>query len=302
MRRARVTYSGAIHHVMNRGHGGEEIFEGIKNKVQFLDFLEDLSGRLKIRIIAYCIMNNHFHMILENTSGKLSEFMKRLNGLYGMYYRKESGGKGYVFQNRYHSTLIDTDAYLLHAIAYLLRNPVRAGIVKCAEDYKWSSIGAYYSDKGEGIVDAEFVNELFGTKSELISAIHTKGVYELPVRPTKYGEVLGGKAFLEEAIKKYDRRARPTDQSQGAQRSDDGYFDPIEKIIMEFEKKSGKKIEEIDTNTYEGKRQRAKFLVLLKDKSGLTYKEISKFDIFSGLNFDSLRSIYRNMRKRELKN
>jgi REP element-mobilizing transposase RayT len=62
---------------------------------QFLDFLEDASKKLKIRIFAYCIMDNHYHIVLENASGKMSECLKRLNGQYGMSYRKVTGGKGY---------------------------------------------------------------------------------------------------------------------------------------------------------------------------------------------------------------
>jgi len=71
-------------------------------------------------------MDNHYHLVLDNSSGKMSEYFKRLNGQYGMYYRKITGGKGYVFQGRFNSTLIEKDAYLLHSIAYLLRNPVRS--------------------------------------------------------------------------------------------------------------------------------------------------------------------------------
>jgi len=124
---------------MNRGHNGEEIFYGNKYKSRFLDFLEDASKKMKIRMFTDCIMDNHYHLVFENTNGKMSECLKRSNGRYGMYYRKASlGGKGYVFQGRFNSTLIDKDAYMLHSIVYLLRNPVRAGILRNAEDYIWS--------------------------------------------------------------------------------------------------------------------------------------------------------------------
>jgi hypothetical protein len=216
-----------------------------------------------------------------------------------MYYRKVIGGKGYVFQGRFNSTLIDKDAYLLQSIAYLLRNPVRAGMVRNAEDYIWSSIKAYYSNSGNDIVDSEFVDELFGTKDELMVAIQTWGVREPPVTLTQYGEVLGSEDFLQSALKKYDRRKRPTHQGKGMQRKQDRYFDPVEKVITEFERIKGIKIEEIDISNYEGKRQRAALLVLLKDKAGLTYKQISEIEIFEYLNVNSLRSIYQNAIKRE---
>jgi REP element-mobilizing transposase RayT len=194
---------------MNRGHEGTDIFYGNKNKSQFLDYLADATTKMKIKIFAYCVMDTHYHLVLENSNGKMSEFMKRLNGQYGSYYRMVSGGKGYVFQDRFKSTLIEKDAYLLQSIAYLLRNPLRAGIVRNVEDYIWSSIKAYYSDNTDStndIVDAEFVNDLFGTREELMVAIETIGIREPPVILTKYGEVLGNDEFLKAALKKYDRR------------------------------------------------------------------------------------------------
>lgn len=135
-------------YAMNRGHEGTDIFYGNKNKSQFLDYLADAKTKMKIKIFAYCVMDTHYHLVLENSNGKMSEFMKRLNGQYGSYYRMVSGGKGYVFQDRFKSTLIEKDAYLLQSIAYLLRNPLRAGIVRNVEDYIWSSIKTYYSDNG----------------------------------------------------------------------------------------------------------------------------------------------------------
>ena len=99
MRRARVVYDGSYHHVMNRGLEGRSIFLGDKSKSFFLNLLKEKSKKLKIRLLGYCVMDNHYHLILQNSSAKLSEFMKQLNGHYGMIYRKKEGEKGYVFQD-----------------------------------------------------------------------------------------------------------------------------------------------------------------------------------------------------------
>jgi hypothetical protein len=133
-----------------------------------------------------------------------------------------------------------------------------------------------------------------------MAAIHTSGARQLPVKITRYGEFLGSEDFFKSALKKFDRRTRPTDQSIGTQRKDDFYFDPVEKVIWEFEKIKGLKMEEIDITTLEGKRQRGELLVLLKDKGGLTYKEIREIDIFGDLRFNSLRGIYRNMKSKSI--
>jgi hypothetical protein len=98
----------------------------------------------------------------------MSDFLKLLNGQYGMYYRKMEGGKGYVFQSRFKSTIIEDDGYLIKSIEYLLQNPIRAGIVYRAENYTWSSIKYYFSNQESEIIDAEYVNQLFGTKECLL--------------------------------------------------------------------------------------------------------------------------------------
>jgi putative transposase len=106
MRRERLTYPGAFHHVMNRGIKGEYIFPGDKDKEILLEHLSKRAAILGIRIIGYCLMNNHYHLLLENISGRMSGLLKQVNGAYGIYYRRKHGGKGYVFQNRFSHTMI----------------------------------------------------------------------------------------------------------------------------------------------------------------------------------------------------
>jgi len=243
-------------------------------------------------------MDNHYHLVLENTSGRLSDFQKLLNGQYGMYYRKMEGGKGYVFQDRFESTLIENDSYLIQSILYLLLNPVRAGLSQLAEEYIWSSFKYYYSESEVGIVDAEFVNELFGSKHEFLSSLHSPLKKELPVVITKYGEMMCEDGFLERALKKFDRRKKPTSQSKGTQRKDEQYFEPVEKILNEFERKNHINIDNVDTRTTAGKRLRGELLVYLREGAGLKYKEIGVLDIFSDLSIISLRTMYKNYRSR----
>jgi REP element-mobilizing transposase RayT len=151
MRRARITYPGAFHHVMNRGIEGKDIFSDDTDKDIFLRILKEKSKKLRIRLLVYCIMNNHYHLVLQNSSGMLSDFMRELNGEYGMVYRKRKGGRGYVFQSRYKSTIIQEGAYLKMVIIYVSLNPVRAGKVLNPYEYEWSSIREYFVDENSGI-------------------------------------------------------------------------------------------------------------------------------------------------------
>ena len=115
-------------------------------------------------------------------------------------------------------------------------------------------------------------------------------------RLTKYGELMGGDGFLESALKKFERRKRPTSQSRGVRRKDEQYFEPVEKVIWEFERGKRLNIDEVDTGTLDGKRVRAELLVHLKERAGLKYREIAEFDIFGDLGLSGLRAIYKNYR------
>ena len=211
MRRARITYQGAYHHVMNRGYEGKPIFKNVTEKEFFLELLKIYSEKLRIRIFSYCIMDNHYHLILENSSGRMSDFLKQLNGNYGSYYRKEHGGKGYVFQDRYKSILIQDDSYLILAIAYVLNNPVRAGITNNFSDYEWSSASSIFNknkkeQKGDPVIDVSYLEELFETEKNYSGAVRGFGDEILPVIGTKVGKIIGGEEFISEAMKRYDRR------------------------------------------------------------------------------------------------
>jgi REP element-mobilizing transposase RayT len=298
MRRVRITYPGAYHHVMNRGYDGNAIFADSVTKSHFLAYLENGVKEKKMRIFAYCIMDNHYHMVLENSTGKMSDFMKLLNGNFGMYYRRRFGGQGYVFQSRFKSTIIEDDSYLIQSIIYTLQNPVRAGLVSRANHYIWSSAHCYFSHELSPLVDTRYINELFGSKDGLFDTCDSMGRKELCIIKSEYGEVLGSSDFINNALDKYDRRQRPTEQSIGSQRRDELYYAPVEQIIQEFQSRNGIDLYAIDTRSREGQRLRGELLVKLKEGAGLTYKEIAGIEIFKNLKFSTLRSMYRNKKSR----
>jgi putative transposase len=296
MKRVRLTYEGAYHHAVARGINGEDIFNTDQHKAQFLNYLEESSKKFKIRILAYCIMSNHYHLILENTTGMMSDFFRHLNGQYGRYYRKIGSSSGYVFQSRFKSTLIQDDSYLKMAIGYVLLNPVRAGMVSNFAQYIWSSAREYFSGDMSSVVDNHFVIELFGSKEGFIDFLDTEFLAELPILQTRYGELLGRSDFLETAVSRFDRRERCF--GDGMKRIDDRYFEPVDKVIWEFERAHGVKIEDLDITSYAGKRQRGELLVRLKDLAGLRYSEINKIFPFDNLQLVSFPKLYRDAKHR----
>ena len=264
-------------------------------KRAFIDILAETSRKLKIKIIAYCVMDNHYHLVVENSSGRLSEFFKHLNGRFGIHYRKKKGGKGYVFQSRFKSEIIQDESYLIAVIAYVLMNPVRAGLTTDFMTYPWSSAQSYY--QGEfPVTDREYLQGLFGSKRNFVSQVQGLGDRELPLLRTDVGEVIGSEDFAEKALEQFERRSG--EEGRERKRTDDRYFDPLEKVIQEFERMKGINIDEIDIVKYAGKRLRGELLVYLKDNGGLTYEEIAEMSVFSDIQMVSLGKLYQDALRR----
>lgn len=297
MRRARVTYQGAYHHGMNRGHEGKAIFAKTKEKETFLNLLKEISQTNRIRIFAYCLMNNHYHLALENSSGKMSDFFKQLNGQYATWYRQKSKGRGYVFQDRYKSFLIQDDSYLLAVIGYLLTNPVRANLVKNFLDYPWSSAGLYFKQKSHEWIDTHFIEELYGSFADFCQQINLTINRELPIVNTRVGRIIGNEEFSDKALQKFNRRRSQAKVSE-SKRKDDFHFDSVEKVFREFKNIHQVDADKLDTSTHEGKRLRGSFLVYLKDNAGLKYNEIITFPIFSEVKLHSLGKLYKDAKIR----
>ena len=297
MRHPRITYKGAFHHVMNRGINAENIFESSHSKKYFLDLVKEKSKILKIEILAYCILDNHYHLILQNFSGEMSEFLKRINSQYGYYYRKKIGGYGYVFQGRYKSTLIQKETYLKMSILYLYLNPVRAGIVANPFKYPWSSIKDLYStQKDNKHTNHKFVEELFGSRTNLINSLNNWMNKELPINKTRFGNFLGDNKLIPKSTNLYDRRKK--DKTNYKKRIFDQYFKDATQIISEFEVEKGIMLDEIDFVSLEGKRLRGELLIRLKDEGGLKYWEISAYPWYASLKYHSLGQLYKRAKER----
>ena len=250
-----------------------------------------------MNILSYCVMDNHYHLIIQNGSGRMADFFKQLNGQYGSHYRQGHGGRGYVFQDRYKSCLIQDDAYLMLCLAYVLNNPVKAGICKTYEDYSWSSAMPYFSAAPPEWLDTKFIEELFGDAETLKHFVDAQAdLDELPLVKTPMGRIIGGEGFVPIALECSDRRR--DGRSMKRKRTLDYEFDPVEKVFQEFERKHKIRLDELDTRTYRGKRLRVELLVYLRERAGLRYRELAELDLFSDLSINSLGVMYHRARKK----
>ena len=131
----RIQYPDAWYHVMNRGRRGEKLFEGKKDYETFIELLKDIVEDYKVNIAAYCLMSNHYHLLIQTPKGNISRSMRHLNGVYTQRYNRSHLCDGQLFRGRYKSILIDADGYLLELVRYIHRNPLEAGMVNDLSKY-----------------------------------------------------------------------------------------------------------------------------------------------------------------------
>jgi len=141
----RIQYENATYHVMNRGRGRQTIFHDSNYYQVFLECLEETSKRFGAEIQAYCLMSNHYHLLIKTPRGNLSRIMRHIDGVYTQRHNRLRHIDGSLFRGRYKAILIDSSSYLLQVSRYIHRNPIETKklLVSRLADYAWSSYPAY---------------------------------------------------------------------------------------------------------------------------------------------------------------
>ena len=142
-RQARIKSSSGIYHVMIRGINKEKVFLNDFYKAKLIKIIKEIKEEIEFSIIAYCIMDNHFHLLVKDNDDYLAVIMKEVCVKYAMFYNKLQDRYGYVFQNRFRSEAVENERYLLGVLRYIHNNPIKASITKSLYDYKWSSFNDY---------------------------------------------------------------------------------------------------------------------------------------------------------------
>ncbi|MGH3010344.1 MAG: REP-associated tyrosine transposase [Gaiellaceae bacterium] len=132
----------ALSHVTSRGNRGEPIFTDSADFARFLAILEQATVRFRWRCLAYCLMTNHYHLIVQTPEPNISQAMHRLNGGYARWFNRRHGYRGHLFQRRFHAAAIESDWHMLEACRYVVLNPVRAGLARRPAEWEWSSYRA----------------------------------------------------------------------------------------------------------------------------------------------------------------
>lgn len=135
----RIEFPGGLYHVTSRGDRRENIYLDDADRINWLTLFAHVCKRFNWVCHAYCLMDNHYHIVVETVEGNLSRGMRQLNGVYTQTFNRSHNRIGHVYQGRYKAILVEKDSYLLELSRYVVLNPVRAGIVKNIDQWTWSS-------------------------------------------------------------------------------------------------------------------------------------------------------------------
>jgi REP element-mobilizing transposase RayT len=138
----RIEYPGALYHVTSSGNRQEAIFDDDQDRSAFLNVLDEVISRFRWRCHAYCLMGNHYHLMIETPEANLTKGMRQLNGVFTQWSNRRHKRSGHLFQGRYKAILVDRDGYILELARYNVLNPVRSAMVKHPRQWAWSSYSA----------------------------------------------------------------------------------------------------------------------------------------------------------------
>ncbi len=138
----RLEFAGALYHVTARGNAQQAIVLDDQDRQRFLDVLARTVSRFHLLLHAYCLMDNHYHLLVETPEANLSKAMRQLNGVYTQAFNRRHGRVGHVLQGRFKALVVDRDSYLLELCRYVVLNPVRARSTRKPDTYPWSSYRA----------------------------------------------------------------------------------------------------------------------------------------------------------------
>ena len=200
----RITYPGVFYHVTSRGNERKHVFKSKRDREKFLLYLESAFQRYNGVIHAYCLMDNHYHLLLETPSGNLPQIMRHINGAYTTYFNVKRQRTGHLFQGRYKAILVDMDEYARELSRYIHLNPVRAKMVEMPEGYAWSSYPAYIGmKKPPDWLRRDFILGYFGRKEAAAQKEYQKFVavlvgkkYDSPLDEVVGSTLLGSPDFI----------------------------------------------------------------------------------------------------------
>jgi REP element-mobilizing transposase RayT len=192
----RIEYPEALYHVTSRGNARRSIFKDDKDRWILLNLLEEVNDRYHWLCHAYCLMTNHYHLVIETPDGNLSKGMRQLNGMYTMRFNKRHRSVGHIFQGRYKAILVQKESHLLEVCRYVVLNPLRANRVEAPERWRWGSYRATAGvESAHPCLTTDWILGQFGTKRRTAEKRYRTFVMD-GIRGHKIWEDVKGQSIL----------------------------------------------------------------------------------------------------------
>ncbi len=237
----RLSFPGAFSHCINRGNRREPIYRDEDDYQQMLKGLGQACERFEVRIHGYCLLPNHFHVLMQQQELPISSALRSLETQYAIYFNRKYHQTGHVFQGRFRSIVCDKAFYLLELIRYIHLNPVRARLVELPHQWKWSSLPALLGLSRNGWLYRKDVMELFGgrPRQRLLEFLtQAPGLTSSQMYPAPSLSILGSREFIREVT-----RHREPRRTRG--RNDSGPKLPLSKLGEILGQAAGVTLEEL---------------------------------------------------------
>ena len=213
----RITYPGAFYHVTSRGNERKSVFNSKSDREKFLEYLKTAHDRYNAIVHVFCLMDNHYHLLLETPNGNLPQIMHHINGAYTTYFNIKCSRSGHLFHGRYKAILVEMDAYAKELSRYIHLNPVRAKMVKSPDTYAWSSYNFYIGrKKPPQWLQRDFILGFFGWKPSVAERRYEEFVvslldreYESPLQGVIGSVLLGTENFIKSVSDTHLRGKKP---------------------------------------------------------------------------------------------
>jgi len=235
-RQERKRSESGYYHVMLRGNAKENIFRDEQDKLRFLETLHTKKQRESFYLHAFCLMDNHVHLMISEGTENLSKIMTRINISYVYYFNQKYKRVGHLFQDRFKSENVEQDQYLLALARYIHQNPLKAGMVKKVSDYKWSSYNSYMykSNYYAKMVDTDMVLGLFSSDKQ--TARRQFAVFMDEESKEKFIDIKEQEEVIGEEVATELYKAMLKEQ---------GEDEPLEQIIKNFRSKTNLSVRKI---------------------------------------------------------
>jgi len=203
----RIEYEGAVYHITARGNEKKPIFKDDGDRLLFFDIMNQTKKRYNWLCHAYCLMTNHYHLVIETPDGNLSKGMWQLNGVYTQAFNKRHKRVGHIFQGRYKAILIQKESHLLEVIRYAVLNPVRAKLVQNPEEWRWSSYRSTSGkERAEKFITIDWILTQFDSGRKVAQKKYCEFVSEGKMKESIWEEVrgqslLGDDKFIEKVLR-----------------------------------------------------------------------------------------------------